>query len=76
MQSVQKGYFMIKLLYIFLFSLIFSSNQFEIDDKKSSIQWKGTKSTGSYHDGLISVDNSILLSSIFNILLLTDISPS
>ena len=51
---------MIKLLYIFLFSLIFSSNQFEIDDKKSSIQWKGTKSTGSYHDGLISVDNSIL----------------
>ena len=60
MQSVQKGYFMIKLLYIFLFSLIFSSNQFEIDDKKSSIQWKGTKSTGSYHDGLISVDSSIL----------------
>ena len=57
---MQKGYFMIKLLYIFLFSLIFSSNQFEIDDKKSSIQWKGTKSTGSYHDGLISVDNSIL----------------
>ena len=51
---------MIKLLYIFLFSLIFSSNQFEIDNQKSSIQWKGTKSTGSYHDGLISVDNSIL----------------
>ena len=51
---------MIKLLYIFLFSLIFSSNQFEIDDKKSSIKWKGTKSTGSYHDGFISVDSSIL----------------
>ena len=60
MQIVQKGYFMIKLLYIFLFSLIFSSNQFEIDDKKSSIKWKGTKSTGSYHDGFISVDSSIL----------------
>ena len=51
---------MIKLLYIFFFSLIFSSNQFEIDDKKSSIKWKGTKSTGSYHDGFISVDSSIL----------------
>ena len=51
---------MINLFYIFLFSFIFSSNQFEIDDKKSSIQWKGTKSTGSYHDGLISVDSSIL----------------
>ena len=51
---------MIKLLYIFLFSLIFSSNQFEIDNQKSSIQWKGTKSTGSYHDGFILVDSSIL----------------
>ncbi len=60
MLSVQKEYFMIKLIYILLFSLIFSSTQFEIDNKKSSIKWKGTKSHGSYHEGLISIDSSIL----------------
>ena len=67
---------MIKLLYIFFFSLIFSSNQFEIDDKKSSIKWKGTKSIGSYHDGLISVNSSILNIDDNNMLLSTDIRPS
>jgi len=51
---------MINLIYIFFFSLIFASNQFEIDNQESFIQWKGTKSTGSYHDGLISVDSSTL----------------
>ena len=49
---------MIKLLYILMFSSIFSLNNFVIDNEKSSIKWKGTKSTGSYHDGLISVHQS------------------
>tara|TARA_Y100001970_G_scaffold205843_1_gene250694 strand:- start:12608 stop:13168 length:561 start_codon:yes stop_codon:yes gene_type:complete len=43
-----------------MFSSIFSLNQFVINNEKSSIKWKGTKSNGSYHDGLISVHQSLL----------------
>jgi len=60
MSNIQKDYFTTKLIYVLLFSLVFSSTQFEIDNQKSSIKWKGTKSHGSYHEGFISIDSSIL----------------
>ncbi len=59
---------MIKLLYILMFSSIFSLNNFVIDNEKSSIKWKGTKSTGSYHDGLISVHQSLIQIDSTNVL--------
>ena len=51
---------MIKILYTLLISLVIPISNFSIDDTKSSIKWKGTKSTGSFHDGLISVNTSLL----------------
>ena len=49
-----------KFIYILLISILFPLTQFEIDREKSSVKWKGTKSTGSYHDGLINVKSSLL----------------
>ena len=46
-----------KIIYIVLLSIIIPSTVFEIIKEESTIQWKGTKSTGSYHDGLINIDN-------------------
>ena len=58
-----------KLFYIILFSILFPLTQLEIDQDKSFIKWKGTKSNGSYHDGLIAVNNSILNIDSNNILI-------
>jgi polyisoprenoid-binding protein YceI len=58
-----------KLFYIILFSILFPLTQLEIDQDKSFIKWKGTKSNGSYHDGLIAVNNSILHIDSNNILI-------
>ena len=58
-----------KLFYIILFSILFPLTQLEIDQDKSFIKWKGTKSNGSYHDGLIEVNNSILNIDSNNILI-------
>lgn len=49
-----------KIFYLLLFSLVIPVSSFAIDDNNSSIKWKGTKSTGSFHDGLISVNTSLL----------------
>ncbi len=51
---------MTKILYTLLISLVIPISSFSIDDTKSSIKWKGTKSTGSFHDGVISVNSSLL----------------
>tara|TARA_B100000927_G_C16359367_1_gene426794 strand:- start:245 stop:826 length:582 start_codon:yes stop_codon:yes gene_type:complete len=48
------------LCLVLLVTTIFSQNSLHIDMDKSSIKWKGTKSTGSYHDGLINVKTSKL----------------
>lgn len=48
------------LCFILLATTIFGQNSLHIDMDKSSIKWKGTKSTGSYHDGLINVKTSQL----------------
>ena len=48
------------LCLVLLLTTIFSQNSLHIDMDKSSIKWKGTKSTGSYHDGLINVKTSKL----------------
>tara|TARA_B100000575_G_scaffold29940_1_gene20179 strand:- start:191 stop:769 length:579 start_codon:yes stop_codon:yes gene_type:complete len=48
------------LCFILLVTTIFGQNSLHIDMGKSSIKWKGTKSTGSYHDGLINVKTSQL----------------
>ena len=48
------------LCFILLVTTIFGQNSLHIDMDKSSIKWKGTKSTGSYHDGLIDVKTSQL----------------
>jgi len=48
------------LYLVLLVTAIFSQNSLQIDMDKSSIKWKGTKSTGSYHDGLINVKTSKL----------------
>ena len=49
-----------KIIYIVLLSIIIPSTVFEILKEESTIQWKGTKSTGSYHDGLINIDNGFV----------------
>lgn len=48
------------LCLVLLVTTIFSQNSLHIDMDKSSIKWKGTKSTGSYHEGLINVKTSKL----------------
>ena len=48
------------LCLVLLVTTIFSQNTLHIDMDKSSIKWKGTKSTGSYHEGLINVKTSKL----------------
>jgi len=58
-----------KLFYIILCSILFPLTQLEIDKDKSAIKWKGTKSNGSYHDGLIAVNNSMLNIDSNNILI-------
>ena len=49
-----------KICIILLMSLLIPSAIFNIEDKKSTIKWRGTKSTGSYHEGLILVENSFI----------------
>lgn len=48
------------IYYILIISYSLSSNMFTIVEEKSTIKWKGTKSTGSYHDGLISIQNGFI----------------
>ena len=43
-----------------LISVVFPTVVFEISKDKSIIKWKGSKSTGSYHDGNILVKNGII----------------
>lgn len=50
-----KNIYIILLLSISLPSVIFN-----IVDDKSTIKWKGSKSTGSYHDGLISIEKGFI----------------
>ena len=44
---------------ILIMSVILPSMTFEISQDKSIIKWKGSKSTGSYHDGHILIENGI-----------------
>ncbi|MAR58211.1 MAG: hypothetical protein CMP44_04355 [Rickettsiales bacterium] len=48
------------LFYILFITTLLSQQSLQINDEKSSIMWKGTKSTGAYHDGLINVKSSNL----------------
>ena len=43
-----------------LISVVFPTVAFEISQDNSIIKWKGSKSTGSYHDGNILVENGII----------------
>lgn len=45
---------------IFLCSMLFSLSSYNIVSDKSMIKWKGSKSTGSYHDGYILVENGFV----------------
>ena len=45
---------------IFLISIAISTPIFNIQKDQSIIKWKGSKSTGSYHDGLISIENGFI----------------
>ncbi len=50
-----------KILYlILLISSLVCQNSLEINVDRSLIKWKGTKSTGSYHDGFINVKSSLI----------------
>ena len=44
-----------KLLFLFSFTLLFSSVSYQLDTKLSSLEWVGSKVTGS-HNGLIDFD--------------------
>ena len=48
------------ILIILLISTAFPTVIFEISQDKSMIKWKGAKSTGSYHDGNILIENGII----------------
>ena len=41
---------------IFLISISISTTIFNIDKNQSIVKWKGSKSTGSSHDGLILIE--------------------
>ena len=49
-----------KIIYILLSSLVFHATIFDLDTVNSSVKWKGSKSTGSYHDGFILLDKSFI----------------
>ena len=50
-----------KFIYIILFaSIIIPSSTFHIVDSQSTIKWKGSKSTGSYHDGSVLIDKGFI----------------
>ena len=48
------------LFYILFITTLLCQQSLQIDDEKSSVKWKGTKSTGAYHDGIINVKSSNL----------------
>ena len=48
------------ILIILLISTALPTVIFEISQDKSMIKWKGSKSTGSYHDGNILIENGII----------------
>ena len=45
---------------LLIISIIIPSIEFNIIENKSTIRWKGSKSTGSYHDGNILIENGII----------------
>tara|TARA_Y100001970_G_C14190977_1_gene835372 strand:- start:505 stop:1122 length:618 start_codon:yes stop_codon:yes gene_type:complete len=45
---------------IFLISISISTTIFNIDKNQSIVKWKGSKSTGSSHDGLILIENGFI----------------
>ena len=45
---------------ILLLSISLASSTFDIIGDQSTIKWKGSKSTGAYHDGLISIENGFI----------------
>ena len=45
---------------ILLISISISETIFNIEKDQSIVKWKGSKSTGSYHDGLISIKNGFI----------------
>ena len=45
---------------ILLLSISLASSTFNIIDDQSTIKWKGSKSNGSYHDGLISIEKGFI----------------
>ena len=60
-----------RMIYILLVSMIIPASQFKIIGDVSTIKWKGSKSTGSYHDGnilikngTINVDKNVLLDGV------------
>ncbi|MDC0145671.1 hypothetical protein OAI93_03660, partial [bacterium] len=48
------------ILIILLISTALPTVIFEISQDKSMIKWKGSKSTGSYHDGNILIENGMI----------------
>tara|TARA_B100000029_G_scaffold122723_1_gene116330 strand:- start:828 stop:1403 length:576 start_codon:yes stop_codon:yes gene_type:complete len=49
-----------KIYILFLFSILIPISTFNIDSNKSTIKWKGSKSTGSFHDGYISIQKGFI----------------
>ena len=45
---------------IFLFSILIPNSKFNISVEASNIQWKGSKSNGSYHEGLIMIQDGFI----------------
>ena len=57
---MQRKGFMKNIYIILLLSISIPSMIYNIIDDKSTIKWKGSKSTGAYHDGLISIDKGFI----------------
>ena len=49
-----------KIFMLLLISIIIPSVEFTIKENESTIRWKGSKSTGSYHDGNILIESGVV----------------
>ena len=49
---------------LLIISIIIPSIEFNIIENKSTIRWKGSKSTGSYHDGNILIVSPTCLNQV------------
>ena len=45
---------------LLLISIIIPSIEFNVIDDKSTIKWRGSKSSGSYHEGNILIENGMV----------------